>query len=734
MSSGTRLAVSACGSNGIRNGRIMSFTGITNSALSTLLVNSAALGVVSDNVSNLNTPGYARRVVQEQTQSSGGQIDGVDIATIQRVADQFLNQEVLTAGGTSSQYDTENKIISQLNSLLGQPGGDSSLTTALSNVFTALGQAQLSPTASASQVGVTNAFASLASSISNLSGSISGLQNQVDQQVTTTVSSANALIQQIYNLNVQAKAAVAAGNTDTALLDQRDLAVQNLSQIIGIRSVPQGDGGVQIYTTDGVNLVGDNYAQLSYAGGATNGIYGNITLQNIKPQSGQPIGTAIALDPHLSGGALKGLIDMRDNTLASLGGELGQLAQATSNAFNQVSNANAAYPPPASLTGRDTGLLSTDALNFSGKSTFAVTDSSGNLVSRIDVDFGAGTISVDGGAATSFTATIGGFATALNSALGAGGSASFANGVLSVSATGTNGIVVQDDAATPSDRGGLGVSQFFGLNDLFQSAAPSTLATGLSASDSSGLAAGGTIALELKGPGGDIVKRASITTTAGQTVGDVVAALNTAMGGAATFTLNADGSITQSVSGNYSGYQIGVTSDTTTRGNTGISFTQLFGIGAGASATQAQDFSLRPAIAANPALLAFAKPQLTSTTVAGDTVVGPGDTSGLLALQNLDTAAQSFSQVGNLGAQFTSLSNYAGLLYQDVATRSTTITANQTAQDGRLQEAQTRQSSNSGVNLDEELSNMMTYQRAYSAGARMLTTVDALYQTLLGIQ
>jgi flagellar hook-associated protein 1 FlgK len=710
----------------------MSFTGITNSALSALQVNSAALGVVSDNISNLNTPGYARRVVQEQTQSSGGQINGVDIATIQRVADQFLNQEVLTAGGTSSQYDTENQIISQLNSLLGQPGGDSSLTTALSKVFSALGQAQLSPTASASQVGVTTAFAALASSISGLSSAIGGLQNQVDQQVSTTVSSANALIQQIYNLNIQAKAAVAAGNSDTALLDQRDLAVQNLSQIIGVRSVPQGDGGVQVYTTDGVSLVGDNYAQLSYTGGATNGVYGNISLQTIKPQSGQPVGSAIALDPHLSGGSLKVLIDMRDNSLASLGGELGQLAQATSNAFNQVNNANVAYPPPTSLTGRDTGLLSADALNFTGKSTFAVTDSSGNLVSRIDVDFGAGTISIDGGTAASFTQTVGGFATALNSALGANGTASFSNGVLSVSATGTNGIAIQDDATTPSDRGGLGVSQFFGLGDLFQSAAPSTLATGLSASDASGLAAGGTISLQLKGPAGDIVKQASITTTAGQTIGDIVSALNTAMGGAATFTLNSDGSITQSVSSDYPGYRIGVTGDTTTRGSTGISFTQLFGLGVGASATQAQDFSLNPAAVSGA--MAFAKPQLTSTSVAGDTVVGPGDTSGLLALQNLDTATQSFSQVGNLSAQFTSLSNYAGLLYQDVATRSTTITANQSAQDARLQEAQSRQSSNSGVNLDEELSNMMTYQRAYSAGARMLTTVDALYQTLLSIQ
>ena len=62
------------------------------------------------------------------------------------------------------------------------------------------------------------------------------------------------------------------------------------------------------------------------------------------------------------------------------------------------------------------------------------------------------------------------------------------------------------------------------------------------------------------------------------------------------------------------------------------------------------------------------------------------------------------------------------------ATQSQTATANQTAQSDRLQEAQSRQASNSGVNLDEELSNMMIYQQAYSAGARIslpLGTISA---------
>ena len=73
----------------------VSLNGITASALSALKTNSAALGVVSNNVANINTAGYARRVVNEQTLSAGGQLMGVDIASVQRVADQFLQQERL---------------------------------------------------------------------------------------------------------------------------------------------------------------------------------------------------------------------------------------------------------------------------------------------------------------------------------------------------------------------------------------------------------------------------------------------------------------------------------------------------------------------------------------------------------------------------------------------------------------------------------------------------------------
>jgi flagellar hook-associated protein 1 FlgK len=490
---------------------------------------------------------------------------------------------------------------------------------------------------------------------------------------------------------------------------------------------------VNVSTPDGLNLVSNTYATLSYSGGAQNGTYGNIQIQDVSPSSGQAIGQAVALDPHLSGGSLQGLINMRDQTLGNLGQSLGNFAQNVQQAYNAQSNANAAYPPPTSLTGRDTGLLSTDALNFSGDTTIAVTDSSGNLVSRVDVDFDTGQLSADGAAPVSIGTTVGSFTSALNAALGLNGSASFANGQLSIAATGSNGIVVQD-GATPSSRGGTPFSQFFGLNDLFQSAAPSTLATGLSSGDVSGLAAGGQISMSLKGPDGDIVKQVSVTTTAGMTIGAVVSALNSAMGGAATFTLNTDGSISTATSALYPNYQLNVTGDTTERGTTGLSFTTLFGIGANQVANQAADFSLTPAVANSPQNIGLATPGITSSTVAGDTVVESGDSSGAIALENVPANSLNFKSAGGIAAQAASLTDYAASFYQNLSDQSNAVTQNQTTQDDRLQQAQSQLSSNSGVNLDEELTNLTTYQQAYSASARVLSVVDQLYTTLLQIQ
>ncbi len=709
---------------------LVSINSILSSAMSALQANTSALRVVSNNVSNMNTQGYARRTVEFQTTASGGQLTGVSASDVQRVVDQFLQAETLSANAASSQYGAQNDIYTQLNGLLGQPGDGTSLGSQLDNVFSSLASASSAPTSSANQQGVLSALQNLATTISTTSTNLSNLQGQVDQQVSSSISTVNSTIQSIYNLNQQIQTATLAGNDASGLLDQRDEAVQNLSALIGVKTTTQANGQMTVMTQDGVTLVGDTYAQLSYAGGGTDGNYSQIMMSNMT-STGQQIGQPQELDSHLGSGSLAGLVDMRDNQLPSLMTELGNFAQQTALAFNAQSNANYSVPPPTSMDGRDTGLLSTDSLGFSGNTTIAITDSSGNLVSRVDVNFDTGMLSVNGGTPTSIGTTVGSFATALNSALGSNGSASFSNGQLSISATGSNGVVVQDTATPPSSRGGVGFSQFFGLNDLFQSATPSILTTGLSSGDASGFAAGSSMSFTLKNPSGAIDKTASVTLTAGMTIGDIVNALNTSFNGAATFSLNSKGALTMTPSAANSADTLNVTSDTTTRGTTGMSFTELFGLGANQAAAQAQGFSVSPAMASSRSQLPFAQSTMTGSTIAGHSILGAGDNRGLLALQNIAAAKQNFSAAGSMSAQSTTLDDYAANFYQDVATRSNAASDNNTTQSDRLTEAQSRQASTSGVNLDEELSNMMIYQQAYGAAARMLQVGQQLYDTLI---
>ena len=708
----------------------MSLEGILSSGLSSLLTNSAALRVTSNNIANANNPNYVRRVVQQGPLIAGGQIGGVRVEEIQRIANAFLDQEVIKANGASARYDVQADVMEQLNTALGQPGDGQSIGSQLSAVYAALGQASLQPTALASRLGTAGQFQSLARSISDLSGAVADLRVTTNQQIGGAVSEANTLIKKIYDLNPSIHQALLTGDTSTALLDERDTLVKQLSQIMDVRTSQQTDGRLWVSTTDGVQLIGDAYAQLSYSPGV-GPAFQPVTVQTISGQTGQPIDNPRTFDPHVNSGKIAGLIELRDGTLVSLGEELGALAQSVSLAFNATHNASTAVPPPQTLAGRETGLLDTDALNFTGATTIGIVDAnSGALQHKIAINFGAGTLSVDGGATSAIGGTVGSFVTALNTALGANGSANFTDGVLTVSATGGNGVVIADEPGNATSRGGIGFSHFFGLNDLFDASGNSIVTTGLTAADTAGFAPSGSISLLLKGPHGERVGETTVPVT-GTTIGDMVTALNTAFTGKATFALDANGQMQVTPVAGYSAYDLEVTLDTTARGTTGESFTSLFGIGIGEKIARGRNFTVTPTLQSSPQLLAFAQPTLTSATALTSVVASPGDNRGLLALQDLFNQAHAFSSAGGLSGRNVTFNDYTAALYQEVASRGNSIDVSKKAEDTRLQVATQNQSAKSGVNLDEELASMIVLQQAYNAGARLITVAQQLSDELL---
>jgi len=213
---------------------------------------------------------------------------------------------------------------------------------------------------------------------------------------------------------------------------------------------------------------------------------------------------------------------------------------------------------------------------------------------------------------------------------------------------------------------------------------------------------------------------------------DLLNALNGPIGRAGQyrpFSLNAQGAL--SFTPAQAGTSLAVSSDGTQRGAGGPSLTQLFGIGVSQQATRAATYQLRADIDANPANMALARLDLSAG--AGQAVVAPGDGTGAAALAKAATASVNFGAAGDLPAMTTTVNQYAANLAGALGQQANAATAANTAATAVQSEAQTRLQSVEGVNLDEELVNLTTYQQAYNASARLIQASQSMINTLLDI-
>ncbi len=91
----------------------------------------------------------------------------------------------------------------------------------------------------------------------------------------------------------------------------------------------------------------------------------------------------------------------------------------------------------------------------------------------------------------------------------------------------------------------------------------------------------------------------------------------------------------------------------------------------------------------------------------------------------------AFAAAGGLPRTTTTLNQYAGQVIGNAATTAAAATSNANDQSALLSQMQSQYSSATGVNLDSELSTLIVYQNAYSASARVISTIQSMYQALM---
>jgi flagellar hook-associated protein 1 FlgK len=426
-------------------------------------------------------------------------------------------------------------------------------------------------------------------------------------------------------------------------------------------------------------------------------------------------------------------MELRDTRLPGLADQLGEFVARTTEEINRAHNAATAVPAPASLNGRNTGLDDPTVFkNFTGKTTIAIVDSAGVVTQQVAVDFDAGTMTATGAspASLSFAAgTAGDFVAKLNSALGASGSAAFSNGALRLTAA-SGGVAIDEGT---SSKAGRAFSHFFGLNDVIRSTGMSTYETGLVAGDSHGFVPGETITFRLAQGDGKPLRDVTVTVPAAGDMTSLMTALNdtaTGVGLYGQFALDAKGAMTFT-GASPTNATLSVVRDGTHRGASGPSMSVLFGIGAAERSRRANNFLVDSGISSNPTKLAFAKLDL--TVAAGKPAIRPGDGAGALGLANAGDVTAAFSAAGTLGAVSMTLSRYASEFGGGIGREAASAETRKSSAQAVRTEAVARRESVEGVNLDEELVRLTTYQQAFAASARVITATKELLDVLINI-
>jgi flagellar hook-associated protein 1 FlgK len=688
-------------------------------------LNVAQLGIdtVSNNIANLNTAGYVREIVDQGSLSNQGLGAGVSVTGIVRAANQYLQNTGLAASGAASQASAMSSTLNQAQALFGDPTSTTSYFNQLNTVFADFSAAANNPTSGLSSAQAVNDVSQFLGQSQSIASSLTGLSAAADGNLTNDVGQVNQLLSQISALNGDITATTSSSGQAADLQNSQSQLINQLSSLIGVKVASTSSGGVTVSTAGGTQLVSQfGAASLSYSSTPTT--IGQVSIT-------QPGSGAQSAPLTVTGGDMGGQLSLRNAQIPGLQTQLSEFVTQTVNAINQAHNAASSVPPPSQLSGSNTGLdLPTAISGFTGKTTIAVVNASGQLQHSIAIDFTAGTMSVDGGAAAGFTPTT--FLSSLNTALGAAGTASFSNGALTLTASvaGT-GLAIQDDSTTPSTNTGRGFSQYFGLNNLITSNQITNYNTGLTAGDASGFTPGGTITLGVSNSSGNIVSDVTVTMPAAGTLQGVINALNsssTGVGLYGQFSLSATGALTFA-STTPGGATISVVSDSTQRGVGGPSLSQLFGIGDAQRASRTNSYSVRADIAANPTKLALATLDLSAG--AGQPVLTIGDGSGGQLLANASSSIQSFDAAGAAAATSTTVTQYAAQFAGSLASSASAAATASTNAASVQSEAETQRQSVEGVNLDQELINLTTYQQAYSASARLVTATQDMFSALL---
>ena len=288
-----------------------------------LIANQNALATTGQNISNVNTDGYTRQRVNFDSLPAYG---GVEVTSIDRLADDLLTRQLWSDLSSYNQSSNFSQLTAQLDDLLAQQ--TTSVSDAMDKYFNSLQNVVDDPVSDPNRELFIAETEALVQRFNNLDANLRIQEANVNTMIDDYTSQISTLSENIADLNDKINIAVAGNKPTNELEDQRDQLVNDLSEMVSINVLEEGNKNYSVFLANGQPLVvGATANQLISTPGDSIATERSVKLVIA--------GNTTEVTDQLSGGKLGGVLQYRDESLNDARDELGRMAIALSETMNE---------------------------------------------------------------------------------------------------------------------------------------------------------------------------------------------------------------------------------------------------------------------------------------------------------------------------------------------------------------------------------------------------------------
>ncbi|MEM7219898.1 MAG: flagellar hook-associated protein FlgK [Pseudomonadota bacterium] len=306
---------------------------ILNTALSGLLAHQRGLATTTHNIANVNTEGFSRQRVNFSAVEPNGigrtAIGrGVELDSVTRVLSDFqanaVRENVTDLGRVSAFADIANEVDRLLADV------DNGVAGGLREFYNALQAVADDPSSLPARQVLLGDASSLADRVQSLDRRFDNLERFTADRIRATAAEINGLTETIATLNLGiVNAGAGTGGSPNDLLDQRDLALRQLSQLVSVNATETSAGALNVFLDDGQALVIDTQSrELSVAPAE----YGGVGVDVLVADAG---GNGVVANG-ISGGEIGGLLNTQAEVLDPARSRLGRLMLGLADAVNDL--------------------------------------------------------------------------------------------------------------------------------------------------------------------------------------------------------------------------------------------------------------------------------------------------------------------------------------------------------------------------------------------------------------